>query len=199
MVSKGFYVQYPTILERPQRFFPEGFDAGAGLLSFLEEEFLKVAPLFGGEEALTVAKTLMKLKEATDESIANESNIRLNIVRKILYKLYDHALVSAARIQDEKTGWFIFYWKPQPDQLDGFIRNRKRRTLEKLRARYNFERIHEFFVCPKCSNVRLTFEEAMESTFRCIQCGEQLRSVKNDKIVQFLQTKIKQLEEELNE
>jgi len=168
-------------------------------LSILDEEFLKVAPFFGGEEALTVVRTLMKLKEATDEMIANESTIRLNTIRKILYKLYDHALVSAKRIQDEKTGWYIFYWKLQPDQLDAFIRNRKRRALEKLKARYDFELVHEFFVCPKCLNVRVTFEDAMESTFRCTNCGEQLKSVKNDKIVQFLATRIKQLEEELNE
>jgi transcription initiation factor TFIIE subunit alpha len=166
-------------------------------LSILDEEFLKVAPFFGGEEALTVVKTLMKLKEATDESIANESGIRLNTIRKILYKLYDHALVSAKRVQDEKTGWYIFYWKLQSDQLDAFIRNRKRRVLEKLKSRYDFELAHEFFVCPKC-HVRVTFEEAMESTFRCTQCGEQLKSVNNEKIVQFLATRIKQIEAELN-
>ena len=168
-------------------------------MSFLDEAFLKTAPFYGGEEALTVVKTLMKLKEATDEAIANESNIRLNTVRKILYKLYDHALVSATRVQDEKTGWYIFYWKLQPDQLDAFIRNRKRRTLEKVKIRYDFELAHEFFVCPKCSNVRMTFEDAMESTFRCTQCGEPLNSVNNDKIVQYLAARIKQLEDELNE
>jgi transcription initiation factor TFIIE subunit alpha len=168
-------------------------------LSILDEEFLKLAPFFGGEEALTVVKTLMKLKEATDESIANESGIRLNTIRKILYKLYDHALVSAKRVQDEKTGWYIFYWKLQSDQLDAFIRNRKRRTLEKLKARYDFELAHEFFVCPKCQNVRVTFEDAMESTFRCIQCGEQLKSVNNEKIVQFLAARIKLIEAELDE
>lgn len=168
-------------------------------LSILDEEFVKVAPFFGGEEALTVVKTLMKLKEATDEGIANESNIRLNTIRKILYKLYDHAIVSAKRVQDEKTGWYIFYWKLQPDQLDAFVRNRKRRTLEKLKARYDYEMVHEFFVCPKCKTIRMTFEEAMESTFRCVQCGEQLKSVRNDKIVQFLAERIRQIEEELNE
>jgi transcription initiation factor TFIIE subunit alpha len=168
-------------------------------LSILDEEFLKIAPFFGEQEALIVVRTLMKLGEATDESIANESKIRLNTIRKILYKLYDHALVSAKRVQDEKTGWYIFYWKLQPDQLDAFIRNRKRRTCEKLKARYDFELAHEFFVCPKCANVRVTFEEAMESTFRCTQCGEQLKSVSNDKIVQFLGDHIKRLEEELNE
>jgi transcription initiation factor TFIIE subunit alpha len=104
-------------------------------LSILDEEFIKMAPFFGGEEALTIVKTLMKLNEATDEQIANESTIRLNTIRKVLYKLYDHALVSAKRVQDEKTGWYIFYWKLQPDQLDAFIRNRKRRTREKLKSR----------------------------------------------------------------
>lgn len=167
-------------------------------MSILDEEFIKMAPFFGGEEALTIVKTLMKLNEATDEQIANESTIRLNTIRKVLYKLYDHALVSAKRVQDEKTGWYIFYWKLQPDQLDAFIRNRKRRTREKLKSRYDSELAHEFFVCPKCPEIRVTFEDAMESTFRCTRCGEQLKSVSNEKMIEFLATRIKQIEEELN-
>jgi transcription initiation factor IIE alpha subunit len=38
----------------------------------------------------------------------------------------------------------------------------------------------------------------MESTFRCTRCGEQLKSVSNEKMIEFLATRIKQIEEELN-
>jgi len=166
-------------------------------LSFLDEEFIKVASLFGGEDAVKVVKVLAKIKEGTDDVIATESGVRLNTVRKILYKLYDHALVSATRIRDDKTGWYIFYWKLQPDQLDAFIRSRKRRTLEKLKSRLEHERAHSFFMCKKCSDVRITFEEAMESAFKCPKCGGQLVGTDNSRMIEYLSDLISKLEREL--
>ncbi|MGP8068249.1 MAG: transcription factor [Candidatus Bathyarchaeia archaeon] len=164
----------------------------------LDEELIKIANLFGGEEAVTIVKSLKKLGEGTDEIIANDCAIRLNTVRKVLYKLYDHGLVSCTRVRDEKTGWFIFYWRLQPDQLDAFIRSRKKRTLDKLKQRLDFERNHTFFVCKTDVEVRVTFEEAMESSFKCGKCGNQLDSSENAAMVSILETKIEKLEAELS-
>ncbi|MGA3110211.1 MAG: transcription factor [Candidatus Bathyarchaeia archaeon] len=164
----------------------------------LDEELIKIASLFGGEEAVTVVKSLKKLGEGTDEIIANDCAIRLNTVRKVLYKLYDHGLVSCTRVRDEKTGWFIFYWRLQPDQLDAFIRSRKKRTLDKLKQRLDFERNHTFFVCKTDIEVRVTFEEAMESSFKCGKCGNQLDSSENADMVSILESKIEKLEAELS-
>ncbi len=168
-------------------------------MAILDEELTKVARLFGGDDAVTVINILKKKSEATDEVLANESVVRLNTVRKILYKLYDHGLVSCTRVRDEKTSWFIFYWKLQTDQLDAFIRSRKRRVLEKLRQKLDYERGHSFFVCKKCGEVRVTFEEAMESSFRCSKCGGQLESADNAPVVEFLERRIKQIEDELEQ
>lgn len=168
-------------------------------MAVLDEELAKVARLFGGEDAVTVINILKKKSEATDEMLANESTVRLNTVRKILYKFYDHGLVSCTRVRDEKTSWFIFYWKLQTDQLDAFIRSRKRRVLEKLRQKLDYERDHSFFVCKKCGDVRVTFEEAMESSFRCSKCGGQLESIDNTPVVEFLDRRIKQIEDELKQ
>ncbi len=171
-------------------------------LSVLDEELIKIANLFGGEEAVTVVKSLKKLGEATDEMITNdckgEKEVRLNNVRKILYKLYDHGLVSCTRVRDEKTGWFIFYWRLQPDQLDAFIRSRKRRILDKLKMRLDFERNHSFFTCKTDPEVRVTFEESMESSFKCAKCGNQLQSSENGDMIGVLETKIDQIEAELS-
>ena len=167
-------------------------------MSVLDEELIKIANLFGGEEAVTVVKSLKKLGEGTDEIIANDCAIRLNTVRKVLYKLYDHGLVSCTRVRDEKTGWFIFYWRLQPDQLDAFIRSRKKRTLDKLKQRLDFERNHTFFVCKTDVEIRVTFEEAMESSFKCGKCGNQLDSSENAAMVSILETKIEKLEAELS-
>ncbi len=167
-------------------------------MSVLDEELIKIANLFGGDEAVTVVKSLKKLGEGTDEIIANDCAIRLNTVRKVLYKLYDHGLVSCTRVRDEKTGWFIFYWRLQPDQLDAFIRSRKKRALDKLKTRLDFERNHTFFVCKTDVDVRVTFEEAMESSFKCGKCGNQLDSSENAEMVSILESKIERLEAELS-
>ena len=167
-------------------------------MSVLDEELIKIANLFGGEEAITVVKSLKKLGEGTDEIIANDCTIRLNTVRKVLYKLYDHGLVSCTRVRDEKTGWFIFYWRLQPDQLDAFIRSRKKRALDKLKQRLDFERSHNFFICKTDSEVRVTFEDAMESSFKCSKCGNQLDSSENAGMISVLESKIDKLEAELS-
>jgi transcription initiation factor TFIIE subunit alpha len=167
-------------------------------MSVLDEELLKVANIFGGEEAVTVVKSLRKLGEGTDETITNDCAVRLNSVRKVLYKLYDHGLVSCTRVRDEKTGWFIFYWRLQPDQLDAFIRSRKRRALDKLKQRLDYERDHTFFVCKTDADIRVTFEEAMESSFKCGKCGKQLESLDNTQHVTVLEGKIEKLEAELS-
>jgi transcription initiation factor TFIIE subunit alpha len=173
-------------------------------LSVLDEELIKVANLFGGEEAVTVVTSLKHLGEGTDEIITNDckerlkKEVRLNNVRKILYKLYDHGLVSCTRVRDEKTGWFIFYWRLQPDQLDAFIRSRKKKALDKLKQRLDYERNHTFFVCKTDTDVRIPFEEAMESSFKCGKCGDQLESMENSEVIVVLETKIHQLEAELS-
>jgi len=168
-----------------------------GDLSILDREMRKVARSLAGEEGVKIVNVLEELGEATDDVIATKSGVRLNTVRKILYKMYDHGLVSATRLRDEKKGWYVFYWRLQKDQLNAFIKDRKRKVLEKLKARLEYEKLHEFFVCENCPEIRVSFEEAMDSAFRCLKCGGQLKSVSNEGIVRFLSEKIKRLEEEL--
>ncbi|MEM3018212.1 MAG: transcription factor [Candidatus Bathyarchaeia archaeon] len=166
-------------------------------LSLFDDELMKIAGLLGEEDAVKIVKSLAKLKEATEDVIANDSGVRLNIVRKVLYKLYDKTLISCRRVRDEKTGWYVFYWKLQPDQLDAFVRSRKRRTLEKLKTRLEYEKTHTFFVCNKCAGISLPFEEAIESAFRCPKCGGQFVESKNDRIIEELEKLITRLEAEL--
>ncbi len=170
------------------------------MASFIDDETLvKVAEAFGSEEAVRIIDTLKEVDETTDEEIANRTEIRLNSVRKILYKLYDHSLVALRRSRDENTGWFIFHWRLQPDQLEGFILNQKRRVLEKLEARLRYEKDHDFFYCYTDGCKRIPFEEAMEIVFRCSSCNKPLMHYDNDKIIDSLTRKVEQLRKELGE
>jgi transcription initiation factor TFIIE subunit alpha len=160
---------------------------------------LKVAGALGEEEAVKLIEILKNSEEITDDEIANKTGIRLNSVRKILYKLYDHSLVSLRRTRDPKTGWFIFHWRLQPDQLEGFILSQKRRVLEKLDVRMEYEKNHDFYYCytPGCK--RVPFEESVELVFRCPTCGKPLMHYDNDKILGALSKRVDQLRKELGE
>ena len=170
------------------------------MLSTIDDATLmKVASALGEEEAVRLIEYLKGVDETTDDEIANKTAIRLNSVRKILYKLYDHSLVSLRRTRDPKTGWFIFHWKLQPSQLEGFILSQKRRVLEKLCVRLEYERNHDFYFCNSAECKRVPFEEAVELVFHCSVCGKPLAHSGNDHMVSRLSEKVDILRKELGE
>ena len=170
------------------------------MLTFVDDKTLqKVAEAFGGEEAVQIVNVLRGVSETTDDEIAQQTEIRLNTVRKILYKLYDHSLVGLRRSRDKTTGWFIFHWRLQLDQLAGFILNQKRRVLEKLETRLMYEQNHDFYYCGTEGCNRIPFEEAMELVFRCPRCNKLLMHFNNEKLKTSLQERVEALRKELGE
>ena len=157
-----------------------------------DETLQKVAALFG-EDAVRIVETLQGVNEITDIEIADKTQIRLNLVRKALYRLYDHYLVALRQSRDKETGWFIFNWRLQPDQLEGFILNQKRRVLEKLEIRLEYEKSHEFYTCQTPGCRRFTFEEAFELLFKCPSCNKPMMHFNNSRLVEILTRKIEQI------
>ncbi len=160
---------------------------------------VKVARALGEDDAVTLLDILKGSGEITDDEIANKTSIRLNSVRKILYKLYDHSLVGLRRTRDPKTGWFIFHWRLQPDQLEGFIVSQKHQVFEKLDVRLAYEKNHDFYYCytPGCK--RIPFEDAVELVFKCPTCGKPLRHYANERMLNALSKRVDQLRKELGE
>jgi transcription initiation factor TFIIE subunit alpha len=170
------------------------------MLSTIDDATLmKVATAMGEEEAGKLIEFIKTVDEITDDEIASNTEIRLNIVRRILYKLYDHSLVSLRRTRDPKTGWFIFHWKLQPNQLEGFILSQKRRVLEKLDVRLEYEKNHDFYCCDTPGCKRIPFEDAVELVFSCPTCGKPLAHCENGQFVEYLSAKVEQLRKELGE
>jgi transcription initiation factor TFIIE subunit alpha len=170
------------------------------MLSNIDEATLtRVAQALGEEDAIKLIEVLKTVEETTDDEIATKTGIRLNSVRKILYKLYDHSLVSLRRTRDPKTGWFVFHWRLQSDQLEGFIQSQKRRVFEKLNIRLEFEKNHDFYYCytPGCK--RVPFEEAVELVFKCSTCGKPLMHYDNEKTLEALSKRVDILRKELGE
>ena len=168
-------------------------------LFFLDDETLmKVTALFG-EDAVRVVEVLEKVDEITSFQIADQTEIRLNTVRKTLYRLYDHSLVALRQSRDKETGWFVYHWRLQPDQFGGFITNRKWHILEKLEPRLRYEKSHEFYCCKTPGCKRFPFEEAFELLFKCPACDRSMVHVNNGHIIEVLTRKIEQIKRELSE
>jgi len=64
-----------------------------------------------GEDTVRVVDVLKGVDEITDNDIADQTEIRLNLVRKTLHRLYNHSLVAIRQSRDKETGWFIFHWR----------------------------------------------------------------------------------------
>ncbi len=165
--------------------------------SVSDETLDQIAFILGGEEGVVIINVVKGVEEITVEEIAEETGIQINEVRKILYRFYNHSLVTSRRFRDKETGWFIFQWRLQPELIEAFVTGMKQKILRKLESRLEYELRHEFYHCGNDSCPRITFEEAMETVFNCPYCGEPVRPRDNDSYVEFLEGKIEEISGEL--
>ncbi|MFQ5801003.1 MAG: transcription factor E [Candidatus Hydrothermarchaeales archaeon] len=148
-----------------------------------------------GEEGLMIINSLIG-REATDEEIAEELGLKINIVRKILYKLYDYRLASYVRTKDKDIGWYIYTWKLDLPRVMDIIVERKKKILEDLSNKLKYELNTVFFECAN-DHFRIPYDIASERDFRCPQCEGNLQYTDNQKVVEALETEISRLQDEL--
>ncbi len=165
--------------------------------SISDETLDQIAMILGGEEGVVIINAIKDVEEITVEELAEKTGIQINEVRRILYKFYNHSLVTSRRFRDKETGWFIFQWRLQPQLIEAFVTGMKQKILRKLQARLEHELDHEFYHCGNQTCPRVTFEDAMDTVFNCPVCGEPLRPVDNEATVAFLERKIAEIEGEL--
>ena len=169
--------------------------------------------IIGGDVAIEVGIELLdsENKDITDEDITenikqrleNEGSdvdfepddteiLKLNTVRKTLYKLYSEKLAQFRRIRDKSTGWFIYYWWHEFERIEEILSEKKKLNERKLRERLQYEEDNYFFTCQNCNdqNLKYIFEQAFEFNFRCPECGGPLEAQNNQEIIQFLKEKI---------
>lgn len=149
-----------------------------------------------GEEVKQVTLVLLNSEEeTTDEEISEKLDMRLNQVRKSLYKLYDLQLATFRRIRDKSTGWFVYFWILHPERIDFLVEKKQNEVLSKLKSRLEYEDSNMFFTCSNHECPRVIFQNAMDSNFVCDKCGERLEAFDNDQLKTILNAKIVELEE----
>ena len=152
----------------------------------------------GGNEALSIIEKL-KSGDATDEELANSVKLKLNLVRKILYKLYDYKIASYRRTRDKQTGWYVYYWKVHPERAPRVITNKRKEELKTLEDELVRELENVFYVCTGSEKTRYTFDDATEIAFVCENCNSPLTAFDNAKIIDELKQQIKVLKKEIGQ
>ncbi|WP_324757917.1 transcription factor E [Haloarcula montana] len=135
--------------------------------------------------------------EVTDEELAEELGLELNDVRRALFILYENDLASYRRLRDEDSGWLTYLWTFEYDEIPEKLEEEMHRLLDGLEERRQYERDNEFYLCENCG-IRFEFGEAMEFGFQCPECGNQVESMENTRLVDAMETRIEELRDELN-
>jgi len=135
--------------------------------------------------------------EVTDEELAEELGLELNDVRRALFILYENDLASYRRLRDEDSGWLTYLWTFEYDKIPEQLEEEMYRLLDGLTERREYERENEFYLCEQCG-IRFEFGEAMEFGFECPQCGNQVETMENTRLVTAMEERIDELRDELN-
>ena len=145
---------------------------------------------------LTFDEIIACLKDGytTDEGISEKIGCKLNIVRKILYKLYDMRLASYKRDKDKETQWYTYDWKFNEAEYKKLEFNLASSELKRLNEELDYEANNMFFVCP-FGHYRLDFEDASTVEFLCPDCDVDLEFDDNQEKVDRIKAEIRVIEE----
>lgn len=164
-----------------------------------EDPFVKIAAILGGDEYLKVAISLLKSEDATDEEIASSTGLRINMVRKVLYDLFGKSLITGIKVKDERKGWFVYRWRTRREEVEQFIEKQKKKIVERLQQRLEYENASEFYHCGNDDCLRVTFEDALDGMFKCPSCGSILNFKNNDRPKKAYAKKIDEIKNDMQQ
>ncbi|WP_440060112.1 transcription factor [Thermogladius sp. 4427co] len=142
-----------------------------------------------GEEGKRVLEFMLSNNDLIiEETAGKDLNIKSNIIRKILQKLSDEAVVIPVRVRDEDKA--LHGWVLNRDGLNNFVVTRLRKAREKLMTRIRELEENSFFVCPSCSR-RFRYDEALANDFHCPNDNSLLVEVDRESEIRVLSEKVK--------
>jgi len=144
------------------------------------------------ENSFPIIKCMLDGK-TTDEEIAEVAEIRLNIVRRVLYKLYDAGIASYKRSKDPETQWYTYNWTFEEKKVFEILDEKYEKISKELNDSLEYEEGNMFFIC-KNNEHRYNFEEASENNFTCGECGSPLEYQDNSVIID----ELKELKDRIN-
>ena len=145
-----------------------------------------------GDEALDIIFYLRGKTRISEFIIAEELDLEIHKTRNILYRLLEHNIVTFMRKKDKIKGWYICYWDFNESLVPYLSEKIASQKVDKLKERLNREQGGQFYMC-KNACVRMDFEKAIEFNFKCPECGEIMNLQDNNRTIEFLKQRIKEL------
>jgi len=147
-----------------------------------------------GEDSLKVVEFLKDKRNISDFKIAEKIKTDIHEIRNILYRLYNHNLVSYYRKKDRQKGWYISYWTFNKKRIKDLMKHVHYSKIDKFTQRLEEEETNKgnIYLCPNAC-VRVNFEKATDFEFKCTECGNLLNHQDNEKTIAFLKNKLKEL------
>ena len=149
-----------------------------------------------GEDVIPLVNYLKNKKNISEFKIAECIKVEINLTRNMLYRLFDHNLVSFIRRKDKKKGWYIYYWTFNAKMIKFLVQSLKKAKLEKLKDRLKREQSGQFYCCSE-NCIRLDFEQATNFEFKCPECGKLLNLDNNVEKIGQIEKEIKELTRDL--
>ena len=156
----------------------------------------EVASRVAGEDVIPIVRTLMGRRDVSEFKLATETKTEINLVRNMLYRLYNANLVTSIKKKDKKKGWYIYYWTLNLPRFSYLAKDLMKTKLAKLKERLEREKSSHFYMCGrKC--IRLNFEQATDFEFKCPECGDLLYQDDNRIKIIELEKEIKKLDKDI--
>lgn len=139
------------------------------------------------EDSVPIIESILEDKKS-DIDIAEETEIKLTTVRKVLYKLNEVGITTYKKMKEPQTNSLIYYWKFHQDAVFDILINESKKLKEELEKSIEYEESNMFFACK--NGHRYKFENASEFNFICPECGDSLQHQDNSaKIMELLHQK----------
>ena len=97
-----------------------------------------------GEDSLKVVEFLKDKKNISDFKIAEKVKTDIHEIRNILYRLYNHNLVTYYRKKDRQKGWYISYWTFNKKRIKDLMKQLHYSKMERFTQRLREEKAKNF-------------------------------------------------------
>lgn len=176
---------------------PETLSKQQALKLLKRKDALEFITSVAGKEGIDIYKFLVQQPGEIDEfTLADSVKLQINFARSLLYKLYEHKLVSFSRERDKKKGWFIYSWQSHPVKLKQILVQNKQNEIQKLEKQITAGEAE--FVCSGCGKT-FDYATSMETMFFCSVCGGKLDAVNSFEMQSKIKNQIETIKKEKEE
>ncbi|MFH1590617.1 MAG: hypothetical protein ABIC95_01680 [archaeon] len=159
-----------------------------------EKRVCEVIAKMVGDEAVSVVKLLKGKENVSEFLVAKKLNEDIQVIRNILYRLHSLNLATYKRVKDRQKGWYIGYWTFNILRARELYAQLMQMQIERFEQRLKEEQqyLNNYYICKNVC-VRMNFDEAADLQFHCPECGTLLDHQHNERTIEVLQEKIKEI------